>query len=317
MWRKSFTLVIIIFCCPSIISCIGQDNHTGPTSLEWHENIKIDTILGWRITELISLDTNPVKIGEIQIDSFDIVQIGFVRNPPVKAREFFGFEYLVYHYKPPIWMNLFVKSFRVDLKLAQFDLDISKTTDFVYLQLFSLPIEYLFEDGSSSSLDYFLDIFGTVIFDFQNYTVTQINGSFLVEWYTGIDTNKTSYSYTISQTTGVTTRFLWNTSKFRMVWDYFNEAATLNLNGDQKILEDPYSVQLVYPKTTSWEFIGLFFLILIPLGLLLLKITLNKLGKSFLSEDFKDSEERGSIHYSMKWQKSLYHRELHKSDKKE
>lgn len=160
---------------------------------------------------------------------------------------------------------------RIDLELAQFDLTISKETEFAFLQLFSLPIEYTFENGSSSSLDYFLEVFGTVIFDFQDYSVTQENSSFLVEWNTGSKINKTSYSYAISQTTGVTTRFSWNTSEFRMVWNYFNEAANFNLDGNLGDLEEHYSVQLAYPITTPWEMVVLVFLIIVPPGLLVLK----------------------------------------------
>ena len=159
------------------------------------------------------------------------------------------------------------------------------------MQLFSLPIEYVFEDGSSSSLDYFLDIFGTVIFDLQDYNVTEINTSFLVEWQTGSDNNITSYSYTISQTTGVTTRFSWNTSEFRMVWKYFNEAANLNPDGNLGNLEDRYFVQLAYPITTPWEMVVLVFLIIVPIGLLVLKKAIKKLEKLFPFENLDDSEK--------------------------
>jgi hypothetical protein len=283
--------LLIIFCYPSIVSCICQDNGPGPTALRWHENIKRESILGWRITELILLDSNSVKIGEIKIYPFDVVQIGFVKDPPIKAREFFGLDFLVYNYRPPIWMNLFVESYRIDLELAQFNLEISKPTEFTFLQLFSLPIEYIFENGSSSSLDYFLKVFGTVIFNLQDYSVTQNDRSFLVEWNTGTDNNKSSYSYTISQTTGITTRFTWNTTEFNMVWHYFNEAANLNIDGYTKNLEEHYSVQLMYPVTTPWEIVGLVFLIIVPTSLVVLIIAIRKFEKSFF-KNINDSEIR-------------------------
>ncbi|MFW9904966.1 MAG: hypothetical protein ACFFFH_11580 [Candidatus Thorarchaeota archaeon] len=251
--------------------------------MTWHENIKKDTILGWKITELIFLDSNPVKIGEIKIHQFDVVQIGFVRNPPVKAREFFGLEFLVYNYDPPIWMNLFVESFRIDLDLAQFDLEIGKEENFSYLQLFSLPIEYIFKNGSSSSLEYFLDVFGT-IFDFHNYTARGRGTSFVVEWSIGSYINQSSYSYTISQLTGVTTRFSWNTSGYKMVWNYFEDAATFKLNGTIGSLGSHYSVQLNYPVIIPWGIVLIIFIILVPSGILILKKVIKHLENRFLEE---------------------------------
>ncbi|UCG02830.1 MAG: hypothetical protein JSW11_02340 [Candidatus Heimdallarchaeota archaeon] len=290
MQHKLFILFLIIFFYPSVIPCISQNNDQGPTSLRWHENLKIDTILGWKITELTLLDVPHFKIGEMKIYPYDVVQIGLVRDPPVEAKDFFGLEYLIYNYNPPIWINFFVESIRIDLELAQVDLEIGKKTEFTFLQLFALPIEYVFENGSSSSLDYFLDVFGTVIFDLQDYSVTQDNRSFIVEWNTGIDTNKTSYSYTISRTTGVTTRFSWNTSEFRMVWDYFFEATNLNLDGELKNLDDRYSVQLIYPVTTPWELVIFAFLIIVPLALLVIIKTIKRFEKKFPYEDLVDSE---------------------------
>ena len=283
MWKKSFILLFIIFCYPTIVSCIGQDNSPGPTYLVWHDNIKKNTILGWRVTELIFLDTNSVKIGEIKIHQFDIVQIGFVRNPPVKAREFYGLEYLVYNFDPPIWMNLFVESIQIDLDLAQFDIEIGKEEDFSYFQLFSLPIEYIFQNGSSSSLEYFLDIFGK-IFDYFNYTVMPKGNSFLVEWSTGPRLTQSNYSYTISQLTGVTTRFSWNTSGYRMVWDYFDEASTFKLDGTLGNLGSHYSIQLNYPVIIPWEIVLLIFIILVPSCLLFLRRAIKYLESRFLKE---------------------------------
>ncbi|MFX1507718.1 MAG: hypothetical protein ACFFDC_16650 [Promethearchaeota archaeon] len=299
MWNKSFTLLLIIFCYPSIVSCIGQDNGPGPTSLRWHENIKLDTILGWKITELIPLDaTIQVKIGEIRIQQSDVVQIGFVKNPPVKAREFFGLEYLVYNFNPPIWVNLFVTSIRIDLDLAQFDLEMNKGEDFSYLQLFSLPIEYKFRNGSSASLEYFLDEFGKM-FDYYNYTVGNNGYSFLVEWSTGLDINQSSYSYTISPLTGVTTRFSWNTSTYRMVWNYLDEAANFKLDGTLGKIESHYSVKLNYPITIPWEIVLLIFIILVPLGLLILRKAIEQLEKLLPFEELENFEDEINSSQSM------------------
>lgn len=108
--QKLLFLLLLIFFYPSIILCISQGNAQGPTSLKWHRNIKINTILEWKIKELTLLNVPHVKIGEIKHNRFDVVQIGFVQDPPSNAREFFGLDFLIYNYKPPIWMNLFVES---------------------------------------------------------------------------------------------------------------------------------------------------------------------------------------------------------------
>jgi hypothetical protein len=75
-----------------------------------------------------------------------------------------------------------------------------------------------------------------------------------------------------------------------MVWNYFNEAANLNLDGNLGNLEDRYFVQLAFPITTPWEMVALVFLIIVPLGLLVLKKAINELEKLFPFDDLDDSE---------------------------
>ncbi|MFX1248735.1 MAG: hypothetical protein ACFFB2_17555 [Promethearchaeota archaeon] len=325
MRKKIFFLLIIIFSYPYSFSCITQrnaqgstfytqENVKGPNSLKWHENLKLDTILGWQLTEYF-LNGTPFSIAKIMIKEFDVVQIGFVRDPPSSAREFFALDALAFNYKPPIWLNLFIDSMWIDLDLIEFNLEIGKNDELSFLQLFILPIEYIFKNGSSLSLDYFLDVFGTVIFNFQDYSVSSENSFFIVEWGVGKGINYTTYSYTISQTTGVTTRFSWNTSDFRMIWNFCDEASNFDLNGRFDLLADRYSVRLSYPVTTPIEFVILIFLFLIPISLLVLKISLDKLEKLIIHEQSITTSDPHRIHYLMKKSRFPYHKNLNKPRK--
>jgi hypothetical protein len=80
-----------------------------------------------------------------------------------------------------------------------------------------------------------------------------------------------------------------------MVWNYFDEAANLKLDGTLGNLESHYSVKLNYPVTIPWEIVLLIFIILVPLGLVMLKQAIKKLENILPFDELKEPEDEIEI----------------------
>lgn len=137
---RSRIQIFVLILCVLFIFLQPTVNSQSLQSITWHESIKKDAIIAWRITRVESTGDSDISflLGMI-------IQIKYVENPPTDPARVFNTT------KTPDWVNMYVNGFR--LNLTMMGEGASAFTQLV------LPIEYSYDNGTSFGLSEFYRIY--------------------------------------------------------------------------------------------------------------------------------------------------------------
>ena len=218
-----------------------------PTTIKWSEIVKKGTILAWNVTTLNNTGLEPFKIADIVVNEGDIIQLGYVKNLPTKAKDWMDPD------SPPDWVQLFINSNEVDLSKMG-----SEGELFMFMVI---PIEASYANGTKVYLDDFFDLFIGDDDDLTNYNRTEISSLYYpyiyydVKWQeTWDDDGETGYAnYYLRSTisSGITVKLDINASDGQLTWEFYEEASNVDPdNAVSKTMESEYSIALDYPVLT-------------------------------------------------------------------
>ena len=228
-----------------------EEEYDGPTTIAWADSIKKDTILSWKVTEYQEGDGD-LTIGGTIIKLGDILQVGYIKNPPTDAEKLFAPQ------GPPDWLDLYINSNQID-----FDAINGEGQMLLFL---TLPLTYTFDNGSVYTLEDFLNAFFDDQDHFTNFNIQDDGDSWTVYWEEhdsdGSDTS--IYNVTWIKSTGVVQRLYMDFPEGTFLWTYFEEAANVDEDGVTKTIDESYSVELDYPALApGFEIFPLLFVLLI------------------------------------------------------
>jgi len=213
-----------------------------PTTIKWSDAVKKGTILAWNVTTLNNSGSEPFKIADIVINEGDIIQMGYVKDLPTKAKDWMDPD------GPPDWVQLFINSVEVDLSKMG-----SEGQLFMFM---AIPIEASYANGTKIYLDDFFDLFIGDDDDLTNYNRTEISSTYYdvkwrETWDDGGDTGYANYYLRSTILSGITVKLDINSSDGQLIWEFYEEASNVDPeNAVSKTMEPEYSITLDYPNLT-------------------------------------------------------------------
>ena len=228
-----------------------EDEYDGPTTIGWSESVKKDTILSWKVSEY-QAGEGDLTIGGKVIKLGDVLQVGYVKNPPTDAEKLFA------PLGPPDWLDLYINSDQIDFDAINGEGQM--------LMFLTLPLTYTFDNGSVYTLGDFFNAFFNNEEHMTNVSIQDEGDSWRVYWEEHDSDGLDTYIYNITwiKSTGVVQRLYMDFPEGLFIWTYFKEAANVDEEGVTKTVDESYSVELDYPALTpGFEILPLLFVLLI------------------------------------------------------
>ena len=224
---------------PTSATISEGDGGEPPTKITWSDSLKKGTILAWNVTTFNQIGGDPFTLGDTNIKTGDILQLGLIKNPPTNPEEWLDPQ------EPPDWVQIFVNSQEIDLA------NIGEEGEFFLFMM--VPLEYIFDNGSVYAMKDFFDIFLGKDSDFSHYSRSTVDGIYYnVSWreeWTDNGESGWAHHYLLSTIeTGITVKRHVQASNGVMTWEFFEKAANMDPEeGTAQAIESEFDVSLEYP----------------------------------------------------------------------
>ena len=215
MSKRKIVLVILILFLSSVFTFPITSAQT-LVSISWHENIKKNAIVAWRITSVKSTEEYDLSflLGMT-------IQMKYVADPPIDPTRVFNAT------EAPDWVSMYINGFKLNISMMGWASAFNQLV---------LPITYTFDNGSVFNISEYYRVLSPFN-DTESYF--SVSGNYLNSTF-GNETTKLSMFTNINTGIAVNVSILMGEGGYFLL-EFFADAANVNENGETTEISGGYT----------------------------------------------------------------------------
>jgi len=212
--RKIVLVILTIYLSLGVMLPIASSQTL--VSITWHDSIKKDTIVAWRITSINSTDEH-----DLSFLRGLIFQMKYIADPPTDPTRVFNAT------EAPDWVNMYINGFKLNM---------SWMGGAVAFTQLVLPITYTFDNGSSYNISEYYRVLSPFN-DTESYF--NVQGNYLNSTF-GNETTKLTMFTNINTGIAANVSMLMGDGGYFFL-EFYANAANVNENGETTQISQGYT----------------------------------------------------------------------------